>query len=81
MSIYTADELVFIDESIFCEKTGWRYCACGLIGEENGWIGDAQRRKSWSILPAYTLAGGYLNCTAVKGGYFSTAQVLDWLES
>jgi hypothetical protein len=27
MSRYTADDLVFINEAIFCEKTGWRHHA------------------------------------------------------
>jgi hypothetical protein len=33
MARFTAEDLVFLDESIFNEKTGWRHKAYGPIGE------------------------------------------------
>ncbi len=34
MSQFAAENLIFLDESIFNEKTGWRYQAYAPIGEE-----------------------------------------------
>ena len=77
---FTADELVFIDESIFSEKTGWRHCAYGPLGKEARYSIDIWCGKSWSILLAYTLHHGYLEgCLGVKEGYFNTEQLLNWL--
>jgi len=78
---YNADDLVFIDESLFNERTGWRHRAYGPIGHENRWIGDAKRGRAWSILPAYTLHHGYLDCTGVKEGYYDTEGIVDWLQN
>src|SRR6266480_212487 len=67
---FTADELVFIDESIFSEKTGWRHRAYGPLGEEARYSADIRRGKSWSILPAYTLRYGYLDCVGIRESYY-----------
>jgi hypothetical protein len=80
MAQYNAEDLVFIDESIFNEKTGWRHHAYGPIGEENRWVGDAARGKSWSILPAYTHTS-YLDCTGIKEGYYNLDAMLEWIET
>jgi hypothetical protein len=33
MAAYAADDLIFIDESLFNEKTGWRFIGYASIGE------------------------------------------------
>jgi len=42
---FTADDLVFLDESIFNEKTGWRFRAYALIGDEARYEADVQRGR------------------------------------
>lgn len=81
MMDYTADQLVFLDESIFNERTGWRHRAYGPIGAENRYAAGIDRGKSWSVLPAYSLRYGYLDCTGIKKGYNNTEDLLEWIET
>src|SRR5438876_2982320 len=76
---FMADELVFIDESIFSEKTGWRHRAYGPLGEEARYSADIYCGKTWSILPAYILHYGYLDCVGIRESYYNIEQLLDWL--
>lgn len=62
MNHYTADQLVFLDESIFKLQTGWRAYAYAPIGDPARWSDNCKRGDTWSILPAYTTTG-YLPCT------------------
>ena len=80
MQHIAAKDLVFLDESIFNEKTGWRYCAYGLIGQDIRYPTDIQRGRTWSICTAMTI-DGWLPCTGVKQGYFKTPDLLNWLNS
>ena len=76
---FVAEDLVFLDESIFNEKTGWRYhgyAPTGTVPEINA---DINRGKTWSICAAMTL-DGYLPCTVLKEGYFNTGDFLVWLQ-
>ena len=75
MQQFAAENLVFLDESIFNEKTGWRYCAFGPIGHDIRYPADIQQDCTWSICAAMTVSG-WLPCTRVKKGYF---QMLDLL--
>jgi hypothetical protein len=43
MQHIAAEDLVFLDESIFNEKTGWRYRAYGPIGQDICYSADIQR--------------------------------------
>jgi hypothetical protein len=43
MRQYVAEDLVFFDESIFNEKTGWRYQAYGPIGQNIRYPANTQR--------------------------------------
>jgi Arginine repressor, DNA binding domain len=43
MRRFTADNLVFLDESIFNKKTGWRHQGWGPIGEEIRYEADVRR--------------------------------------
>jgi len=78
MRQFAAEDLVFLDESIFNEKTGWRHKAYGPIGEPSRYTQDIRRGKTHAILPAYTV-GGYLPCTGVKEGYFSHEDFMSWI--
>ena len=77
---YAAEDLVFLDESIFNEETGWRYQAYGPIGEDIRYPANIQRGKTWSICAAMTVTG-WLPCTGVKEGYFKTHNLLTWLRT
>lgn len=78
MRRYDAEDVVFLDESIFNEKTGWRHHAYAPVGHVARYMADIRRGKTWAILPAYTV-NGYLPCTAVKEGYFSHEDFLEWI--
>ena len=43
MRRFTAEDLVFLDESIFNEKTGWRYRAYGPVGSETCYPANINR--------------------------------------
>ena len=77
---FVAEDLVFLDESIFNEKTGWRYRAYGPIGQSIRYPANVQRGRTWSILAAMTV-DGWVPCTGVKEGYFKTPDVLTWLRN
>jgi hypothetical protein len=74
----TAEQLVFIDESMFNESTGWRHYAYAPIGQAARYQASRRRGKSWSVLPAYTI-DGYLPCTGFKLGWFSGEQFMRWI--
>ena len=80
MRRYIAEDLVFLDESIFNEKTGWRYQAYGPIGEDIRYPANTDRGKTWSTCAAITV-NGWLPCTGVKEGYFKTHNLLTWLKT
>lgn len=73
-----AEQLVFIDKSLFNSTTGWRKKAWSAIGQPARYHYDISRGKSWSILPAYTV-DGYLPCTGIKEGYFNADEFYDWI--
>ena len=78
ISRFIAEQLVFLDESIFNEKSGWRHMAYAPIGDEARYQTSIQRGKTWSICAAYTV-NGYLPCTAIREGYFKKEDFLLWL--
>ena len=80
MRQFAAEDLVFLDESIFNEKTGWRYQAYEPIGSTLRYPADTQRGCTWSICAAMTV-DGYVPCTGVKEGYFKMSDLLNWLQS
>lgn len=71
-----AEQLVFIDESLFKLQTMWRSMAYAPIGDPARYHGDMRRGDTYSILPAYTTAG-YLPCTGIKKGYYSKEDILN----
>ena len=78
MSQFTADNLVFLDESIFNEKIGWQYWAYALIDEEAWYDANVRRGATWSIVAIMTV-NEWLSCTGIKQGYYNTEQFLEWL--
>jgi hypothetical protein len=76
MRQFAAEDLVFLDESMFNEKTGWRYRAYGPIGQDIRYPADIQRGRTWSICAAMTI-DGWLLYTGVKEGYFQTPDLLN----
>jgi hypothetical protein len=68
----TAEQLVFVDESLFNETTGWRHYAYAPIGEAARYHASRDRGASWSVLPAYTL-NGYLPCTSIRESMMARA--------
>lgn len=74
---FTAEQLIFVDESIFKQQTGWRSMAYGPIGEAVRYSDDMTRGDTWSICPAYTV-DGYLPCTAIRQGYFNSNAFFSW---
>ncbi|KAK9237063.1 DDE superfamily endonuclease-domain-containing protein [Lipomyces kononenkoae] len=75
---FAADDLVFIDESIFNEKTGWRHHGYAPIGDEARYPADLRRGDTGSICAAMTL-DGWLPCIGVKKGYYSAEGFILWL--
>jgi transposase len=81
MRRYTAEDLVFLDESIFNEKTGWRHHAYAPIGHEARYTQEIKRGDTYAILPAYTVNHGYLPCTGIKKGYYNREEFIEWIET
>ena len=83
ISRFPDEDLVFLDESIFNEKTGWRHMAYAPIGHEatySRYSASVRRGKtSWSILAAMTLEG-WLDCTGIKEGYYNRENLCSWLK-
>jgi len=78
MCRFAAEDLVFLDESIFNEKTGWCHRAYAPIGDEARYDADIRRGRTWSICAA-TTTEGWMSCTGIKQGYFNTDNFLDWI--
>lgn len=62
-----ASQCVFVDESAFNERTGWRRFGYAPIGHPARYHDDVTRGRIWSVLPGYT-SNGYLPCTLYKEG-------------
>ena len=52
MSQFAAENLIFLDESIFNEKTDWWYQAYASIDEKAWYHADVQKDTIWSIVAA-----------------------------
>jgi len=74
----TAEQLVFIDETMFNEATGWRHTVYAPIGQDGRYHADPSRGRHWSVLPAYTV-DDYLPCTAIREGWFNADAILRWI--
>ncbi len=74
----TAEQLVFVNESLFNEITGWRHQAYAPVGEPARYQASRTRGHCWSVLPAYTI-DGYLLCTDIREGWFNGEAFFRWL--
>ena len=74
----TAEQLVFVDETMFNETTGWRHMVYAPVGEPGRYHADPTRGQHWSVLPAYTV-DGYLPCTGFKQGWFNAEAYFRWI--
>jgi hypothetical protein len=74
------EDLVFLDESIFNKKTGWRYYGYAPVGDEaTEDNADILRGCTCSICCAILL-DGWLPCTGIKEGYFNVETFLHWVK-
>jgi hypothetical protein len=78
MAHIQAEQMVFLDESLFNEVTGWRLMAWASIGVEGRYLGDRTRGSTWSVLAAYSIIG-YLSCVVVREGYFNVEAFVQWV--
>ena len=78
MTHLRAEQLVFFDQSNFKEQSCWRMMAYGPMGSPVRYRADINRGDTWSLMPAYTTEG-YLPCIALKKGYYTTEDILEWL--
>jgi transposase len=80
MSQFEDRDLIFLDESIFNEKTGWRHRAYAPVGHEARYTQSVRRGATYAIIAATTLEG-WLSCTAMKRGYYSAEEFVHWLQN
>jgi transposase len=80
MRKFAADDLIFLDESLFNEKTGWRSRGYAPIGSLARYRANINRGQTYSILPALDI-DGYLPCTGIKKGYFNREEFMDWIKN
>ncbi|KAF1977289.1 hypothetical protein BU23DRAFT_453426, partial [Bimuria novae-zelandiae CBS 107.79] len=73
---FTQEDLVFLNKSIFNEKTGWRHKAYRPVGSTSRYTQDITRGKTWAILLAYTI-NSYLPCTGIKEGYYNYEEFIN----
>ena len=52
-----AEQLVFVNETLFNESTGWRHRVYAPIGRPARYHTNLRRGHCWSVLPAYTVDG------------------------
>jgi transposase len=80
MRKYAADDLIFLDETLVNEKTGWRTRGYAPIGSPARYRANIDRGKTFSVLPALDI-DGYLPCTEIKRGYFNREEFIDWIKN
>ena len=73
-----AEQLIFIDESLFKLQSGWHSMIYVPIGAPTHYYDDMTRGNIWSILPAYTV-NGYLLCTDIKKSFYNSDQFYIWI--
>lgn len=78
ISRFPVEDLIFIDESIFNEKTGWRTRGYAPIGTEARYQADVKRGSTWSLLAALSIEG-YLPIYGIREGYYNKVDFLEWI--
>src|SRR6266536_3901692 len=74
-----AEQIVFLDEVLFNEITGWRASVWAPIDKTARYIGDRNRGYSWNLLTGY-IVDDYLPYYKTKEGYYNKKKFLRWLE-
>ncbi len=74
----TAEQLVFVDETLFNETTRWRHQAYASVGESARYQASRAREHCWSVLSTYTI-DDYLLCTDIREGWFNGETFFRWL--
>lgn len=72
------EQCIFVDESAFNERTGWRRYTYSRVGHSGRYDGDISRGKCWSVLPAFTV-DGYLPCTLIQEGSINSDDFYHWI--
>jgi DDE superfamily endonuclease len=78
LASYTADQLIFVDESATNERTGHRKCGWAPVGITPHEDRVFQRSKRWSVLPAYTVDGFMI--WDIEHGSFTQELFEDFIE-
>ena len=76
---YTAEQLVFIDESAANEHTSHRKYGWAPVGVAPHEYRRLERSKRWSVLPAYTIDG--FIAWEIEHGSFSQELFEDFIEN
>ena len=74
----TAEQLIFIDESLFKAQTRQRCLAYSPISQAVCWQDDMRWGDTQSILLIYTV-NGYLSYTRIKKGYYNREAFREWI--
>ncbi len=74
----TVEQLVFVNESLFNEITGWRHQAYVFVDQSARYQAFRTRRYCWSVLSTYT-KDEYLFCTDIREGWFNDETFFRWL--
>ncbi len=74
----TIEQLVFVNESLFNEITGWRHQAYALVDQSARYQVFRTREHCWSVLSIYT-KDEYLFCIDIRENWFNDETFFWWL--
>ncbi len=74
----TVEQLVFVNESLFNEITGWRHQAYALVDQSARYQAFRTREHCWSVLSIYT-KDEYLFCIDIRENWFNDETFFRWL--
>ncbi len=74
----TAEQLVFVDKTLFNETTRWCHQVYVSIGESARYQVSRKREHCWSVLSTCTI-DDYLFCTDIREGWFNDETFFRWL--
>jgi hypothetical protein len=68
LTLYTAEQLIFVDESAANERSAHRKCGWAPIGATPHMYLPLKRSERFSILPAYT-SEGFMDWEIIQGSF------------
>ena len=74
----TAEQPVFVNESLFNETTGWRHQAYAFVDQPARYQVFRTREHCWSVLSIYT-KDEYLFCIDIREDWFNDKTFFRWL--